>query len=136
MCGEEITVEYDSEDIRFINAYLSDGSFIGSLQASPPWHLQPNSIRLRAAIHSLIKKKVLILEYDSNPIDEYLKYCESKSKKEKIVSNRYIEARSALVQHYDETKEEQIATVERKRKRNQTSTDEPYDLPARRRAKY
>lgn len=104
LCGKKISIQFNVDDLRTIKAFFPDGSEIGSLSPSPPWHLYPHSIYVKRAIFSLVNKKHLILSPNVNPVETFLKYHEEQLSNKRRVSNAYIEARRDFTNAFDEVK--------------------------------
>lgn len=134
--GQKITIEFDENDLRIVTAYIN-GSLIGRLKAAPPWHLVPHSLNLRRAIHSCVNKKKINLTPKSNPIEKYADYIERNSKKGRVTSNLYIQARQYLTKYVEELKvyEEQEVEVIQNSKVNNEGLSEPVKLPPPKKAR-
>lgn len=90
LIGRKLIVEIDEDDMRFVKAYLEDGSELGMLKAGGKWWVTKHSRKTRKIINSLISKRILIISSQDDPIQVYLKYLSTqnggtKKKKKKVI---------------------------------------------------
>ncbi|HAF0292536.1 TPA: hypothetical protein G9C53_004936 [Salmonella enterica subsp. enterica serovar Typhimurium var. 5-] len=83
LIGTKLTFEVDIEDLRYVRAYLPNGSEIGLLKAQGKWGIRKHSLRIRKAINKLIYRKELYFLAEDDPIQIYHDYLAEKGKKNK-----------------------------------------------------
>lgn len=88
--GEKITLVVNVRDIRRVQAYLSNGTCIGTLIADDPWLRQPHSLRTRRAIMKLVKNGELSRE-TYNPVGDHLNYLVERAKLTRRDRNRLLQ---------------------------------------------
>ncbi len=77
---EKVTAFYDGNDIRTLDIYRKDGSFVGKCRAPRIWMQRPLSIRTRKKIMSLVKeKKISAIDPHTEYFNYLLKHKESPS---------------------------------------------------------
>ncbi|MFW8589699.1 hypothetical protein ACOI22_02740 [Glaciecola sp. 2405UD65-10] len=144
LCGKKIIIQFNADDLRTVKVFLPDGSEIGNLTPSPPWHLYPHSIYVKRAIFSLINKKSIVLSPTVNPVETFLKYHEDQLKNKKQITSSYIEARRDLTNAFDEVKsgtndlhrtQERLRKLELNDGEKSKNTSVKNDLPPKKRAK-
>jgi hypothetical protein len=74
-----LTVEIDELDMRSVEAYLPDGSSLGTLMATGGWEKTKHSRRTRKAINKLMRDRMLIIAHSDDPIVAFLRYQEKKA---------------------------------------------------------
>lgn len=56
LTNERIEIRFDEQDIRHIQAYRLDGTYIGELRAPRSWQLFAHSVKTRVRIHAFLRK--------------------------------------------------------------------------------
>jgi len=93
--GKKVTLVVNTEDIRYVACFLSDGTSIGLLAADEPWLRQRHSLRTRQAIMKLIKAGQLPRE-TYNPIGDHLIYLKKRAAQSRRDRNKLLkQAREA-----------------------------------------
>lgn len=80
LIGKKITILVNIDDIRFIKAFLEDGSELGKLSAIGKWGIRAHSLRDRKSINKLHKSNNIQIPHNEDPIDIYHQYLSSKAK--------------------------------------------------------
>ncbi len=91
LVGTKLDLQVNLEDIRFIKAYLPDGSEFGLLTANGKWGVIPHSLQLRKQINKLVNRRLLHFTTSDDPIEIYQRYLESELKKSKSARNKIAE---------------------------------------------
>ncbi|MGD6779368.1 hypothetical protein ACQCT3_06635 [Sutcliffiella horikoshii] len=89
-----LSLKIDTEDLRFITAFLPDGSELGILTANGKWGIRKHSLKLRKVINNLIKKGEIRLAFDDDPLDFYHDYLREKGAKNKNSRNQIAQMQS------------------------------------------
>lgn len=74
LIGKPLTVEIDESDMRSVEAFLPDGSPLGTLTATGGWEKTKHSRRTRKAINKLVRARLLILAHSDDPVIAFLQY--------------------------------------------------------------
>ncbi|MGG3871113.1 hypothetical protein [Brevibacillus laterosporus] len=115
MIGEQIFLLVNTNDIRFLKAYLKDGSELGYFTATGKWGVSPHSLQMRKQINGLVRKKILYYFQYEDPIDALHKYLE-----EKATNNKKSRTRLAATQRYLEEQQYSHPQEKEKQKKNRT----------------
>lgn len=91
LIGIELTLVINTEDLRVIRAFLSDGSEFGYLTASGKWGVSPHSLVERKAINKLRNDGKISFTQYQNPVVVYHEFIKKKSLKSKRYRNRHAE---------------------------------------------
>ncbi len=91
LVGTKLDLQINLEDIRFIKAFLPDGSEFGLLTATGKWGVIPHSLQLRKQINKLVNRKLIHFTTSDDPIEIYQRYLESELKKSKSARNKMAE---------------------------------------------
>jgi putative transposase len=105
LVGTKLTLEIDTDDLRYLRAYLPDGGELGILKAQGKWAIRKHSLKIRKSINSLNYRGLLHFLNEDDPIEIYHNYLKTKAKE-----NR--NSRTKLVQFEHGCKEETISKVE------------------------
>ncbi|TPG81259.1 transposase [Brevibacillus laterosporus] len=97
MIGEQIFLLVNTDDIRFLKAYLKDGSELGYFTPTGRWGITPHSLQMRKQVNGLARKKLLHYTNLDDPIDALHKYLEVKA-----TNNKKYRTKLAAVQRYQE----------------------------------
>lgn len=89
LIGQEVSLLIDTEDLRFVRAYLPDGSFLGELRAHGQWSVTAHSIRTRRAINAARRGGVIHFSAMQNPVDCWRDHLASQAKKRSAAANEY-----------------------------------------------
>ena len=68
LIGEEVMVEIDEEDMRQVELYLMDGTYMGPLTAAGQWSRTKHDRKTRKAINSALVSRELILGDLDDPV--------------------------------------------------------------------
>lgn len=79
LIGKRITILINVDDIRFIKAFLEDGSELGTLSAIGKWGIRAHSLRERKSINKLSKSSIIQIPFNEDPIDIYHQYLHSQA---------------------------------------------------------
>ncbi len=74
LIGKTLTVEIDESDMRSVEAFLQDGSRLGTLTATGGWEKTKHTRRTRKAINKLVRARLLILAHSDDPVVAFLEY--------------------------------------------------------------
>lgn len=88
LVGQELTLLVNTDDIRTIRAFFSDGSELGYLRAYGIWGITPHSLRTRKAINKLKKDRKIFFNQYQNPFEIYHEYITQKAKTNKGQRNK------------------------------------------------
>jgi len=80
---KRISIVVNTEDLRYIKAYLENGEEIGALRAKGKWAVHPHTIEVRKQINKLKNKRLIHFTSEDDPIDIYLTYLKNKAKSSK-----------------------------------------------------
>jgi putative transposase len=73
LVGRQLLVYINSDDLRSVRAFLPDGAELGILEAQGMWRIVPHNLKLRREIRKGSDTRRYKGEFDSNPIESYLK---------------------------------------------------------------
>lgn len=79
LIGKKLDLVIDIDDIRFLKAYLPDGSELGKLVASGYWGKTKHSLAIRKAIYQLKNRKLIHFTNKDDPIQIYDNYLREKA---------------------------------------------------------
>lgn len=143
LIGQKVwIVSHYEDDARLVECTTTDAHSLGILNAAPPWHKLPHSIKVRKLINSLIYKKKFLLSKNQDAIEAFLDFCETLKNHKLPVYPGYLEIRRILSQQAQNLQEQSfISTFPLKQvvdgNKNIESTDKTEledNLPARRMA--
>lgn len=77
LIGTTLDLLVNVEDLRFLRAFLPDGSELGLLKATGKWGVTPHSLQLRKAINQARNKKLIHYTSTDDPIEIYRNYLHS-----------------------------------------------------------
>ncbi|WP_342529258.1 hypothetical protein MKY80_11535 [Lysinibacillus sp. FSL R5-0849] len=86
LVGKKLILAVNIDDIRFVKAYLEDGSELGNLTATGKWGLRHHSLRERKAINRLKNNGEIHINISDDPIEIYHNYLMKNSSSKKIRS--------------------------------------------------
>ena len=89
----------DEDDARYASVSTTQGLYLGTVRAAPPWHQAPHTLYIRQAIRTLHKRRLLHLSSHCDAIEELVHYAESSPDKKLPVHPAYLEARRVLQSH-------------------------------------
>ncbi|WP_413380789.1 hypothetical protein [Alkalihalobacillus sp. 1P02AB] len=101
LIGKKLILTIDIEDIRFLDAYLEDGSSIGKLRVSGQWGLTKHSLKLRKEIYKLATKKLIQFTYQDDPIIVYQEYLKEKAQTNKAARNKLKSIQNSLLEEVE-----------------------------------
>ncbi|RSK49681.1 hypothetical protein [Bacillus canaveralius] len=90
LIGTTLALEVDTEDVRYIKAYLPDGGELGILRAQGKWCLRKHSLRIRKAINKLIYRGELHFLNEDDPIQIYHDFLKEKAKSNRNIRNKLV----------------------------------------------
>ena len=118
LLGKNLTLSVNPQDLRFIIAYLEDGSELGVLRANGKWGEILHSLKTRQEINQLKEKLILHFTTYDDPIQIYINYLQKKSKEKSSVSKlaRLNEEKKAhsLLNNYINMDLEEFSSIEYK----------------------
>ncbi|QDX94072.1 hypothetical protein EEL30_18340 [Brevibacillus laterosporus] len=115
LIGQEIILLVNTKDIRFLKAFLNDGSELGYFTATGRWGITPHSLQMRKQINALSRKKLLSYTQLDDPIEALQNYLVSKAS-----NNKKSRTKLAATKHYRD--QNPISSVD-KSKDNQTNSE-------------
>ena len=124
LVGENLTLLVNLSDLRFIKAYLSDGSEFGILTAKGKWALKEHTLKMRKEINKLKNNKEIDFGMFDDPIEIYHQYLINKSIDNKPVRNKL--ATLNKLQNQDQTRNKKDKTNIKKSTKNKNLT--PTDI--------
>jgi hypothetical protein len=100
LVGESIwIVNHLEDDARVVLASTRDGTPIGVLRASPPWHRTPHSLAIRSAVNTLERQRRLVLASGGDALMSFIDFVEASPKGKLPVHPSYLELRRILMEH-------------------------------------
>jgi len=96
MIGKKLKLVINSEDIRFIKAYLEDGSELGLLVAHGSWGRIKHSLKIRKEVYKLKNKKLIQFTEREDPIDIYQDYLRDKAINTKQYRNKLLDVEKSI----------------------------------------
>jgi hypothetical protein len=96
LINRKLRIYYDVRDIRAVKAFFEDGTELGILTASRPWHITPHSLRIRQEIFRLVAERKLIVERDECPVVAWGRYKWRQAKGNKRAANALAKHQSDL----------------------------------------
>lgn len=103
LIGKKLDLVINIDDIRFLTAYLPDGSELGKLVGSGYWGKTKHSLVLRKEIFSLRNKKLIHFTSKDDPIRSFQKYLKEKAVDRKRYRNKLNSLEKSLLNE-DDTK--------------------------------
>ncbi len=143
----------DENDARYASVSSTQGLYLGTVRAAPPWHQTPHTLYMRQSIRALETRRLVHLSNSCDAVEELVRYAETSADKKLPPHPAYLEARRVLAS-YAESLEGQ-SMVARSKPTHGTAThhslpgqtvlapvparikaiDKPVPLPAPRKAK-
>ncbi|NOU96209.1 hypothetical protein GC093_23715 [Paenibacillus sp. LMG 31456] len=71
LIGTKLRIQVNVDDIRYLRAFLPDGTELGTLVVVGKWSETPHSLKLRQQIHRLKEKKIIHYSKYDDPIAVY-----------------------------------------------------------------
>ncbi|MDQ0914661.1 hypothetical protein [Paenibacillus sp. V4I5] len=103
LIGSKLNIHVNVDDIRFLRAFLPDGTEFGILTVAGKWSEMPHSLKLRQQIHRLKEKKVIHYSKYDDPISVYQIYMTNMAlQKDKSSVNRLAQIRRLQQQKAEE----------------------------------
>ena len=100
LIGKNLWLHIENEDdARYASVSTSQGIYLGTVRAAPPWHQTPHTLYMRQAIRTLEKRRLLHLSTSCDAIEELVRYAESSPDKKLPPHPAYLEARRVLQSH-------------------------------------
>ncbi|MGR5863218.1 hypothetical protein ACT7CY_27485 [Bacillus pacificus] len=88
LINKSLELLINTDDLRVIKAFLTDGSELGNLTAIGKWGVNPHNLRTRKAINKLKNNKMIHFNQYEDPINVYQNYLEKESIKNKSSRNK------------------------------------------------
>lgn len=88
LIGKKLDLVVNIDDLRFITAYLPDGSELGKLVGSSYWGKTKHSLAIRKEIYKLKNKKLIHFTLKDDPIQMFEKYLRGKAVTHKSYRNK------------------------------------------------
>jgi Integrase core domain. len=88
LIGLTVDLLIDTDDIRSLKAFLTDGSELGIFTASGKWGVVPHNLQTRKQINKLKREKLLQLSTMEDPIEVYHRYLEKRALDNKSDRNK------------------------------------------------
>jgi len=102
LIGKQLSLRINTEDLRFINAYLPDGAALGTLRANGLWSVTPHSVRTRRAINAARRAKQLHFGSAQNPVDCWLEFLASQASSKPKAANDLTRAQRQITSSPEE----------------------------------
>ncbi|TPG75985.1 hypothetical protein EEL32_23920 [Brevibacillus laterosporus] len=83
LIGAQIFLLVNTQDLRFLQAFLKDGSELGYFTATGKWGITPHTLQMRKQVNRLLRKKLLFYSTLDDPIEALQKYLEDKASRDK-----------------------------------------------------
>lgn len=117
-------VHHKEDDARIALASTQDGTSLGVLRASPPWHISPHSLALRKIIHQSQLKGKFQIAPGADGIETFLNFVESQPAKKLPIHPAYLEARRILASAADQFIGDSMLQAAQERMRNDVPQQE------------
>lgn len=137
-------VNHLEDDARIAMAFMLNGMHLGVIRAAPPWHRLPHSLDVRRAINSCIHNRSIFIASGTDPIAEFIGFCEECRNHKLPVHPAYLKIRRILaheaVTEEHSIKEETFKDASKGRSLAKppspelTASEIKVDIPARRKA--
>lgn len=112
LVNTKITLRINIEDLRFIKAYLPDGSELGLLKAQGKWSIRKHSLKVRKTINKLSNNGELKFLMDDDPIEIYHNHLKEKAKNNKQARNQIAKHQREMQEKFKEEAEKHNNLVE------------------------
>jgi putative transposase len=106
LIGMKLDLIINTEDLRVIRAYLTDGSEFGTLTAAGKWGISPHTLQIRKQINKLRSQKLLHYTSADDPIECYHRYLEEKAKSNKTSRNKLADLKRKQKDHTNKDPQE------------------------------
>lgn len=90
LIGKLLSLHVNTEDLRFIAAFLPGGAALGTLRAHGLWSVTPHSLRTRRAINSARRTRQLHISPNQNPINCWLDFLATQATRKPKAANALI----------------------------------------------
>lgn len=109
LVNEKIKLLINTEDLRTIEAFRSDGTSYGILTAAGQWGITPHSLKFKDAMNKFKRKRYFsYTEYD-DPMDKFQEFLETQAINDKALRNLLAEVKSYKKKyHVDSIKAETV----------------------------
>ncbi|MCM3575289.1 hypothetical protein M3172_18995 [Mesobacillus subterraneus] len=104
LIGKTLDLVINIDDVRFLTAYLPDGSELGKLVGSGYWGKTKHSLALRKEIFSLRNKKLIHFTTKDDPIKAFQQYLKEKAITHKRYRNKLNSLEKTLANEQEVTK--------------------------------
>ncbi|MEK3934442.1 hypothetical protein MKY41_03910 [Sporosarcina sp. FSL W7-1349] len=107
----------NTDDLRVIKAFLTDGSELGNLSAFGKWGITPHDLRTRKAINKLKSNSLIHFTQLEDPIQVYQNYLEKEAQKNKTNRNRLASLKKeqkSKENRYPKTKSDEVGGTQNK----------------------
>lgn len=109
----------NEDDARYASVSNTQGYYIGTIRAAPPWHQTPHTLYMRQAIRALEKRRLLHLSNSCDAVEELVRYAESSADKKLPSHPAYLEARRVLTGHAESLAGQSMVALVKAEKENQ-----------------
>lgn len=95
LIGTELSLRVNVDDVRFLKAFLPDGSELGTLIATGNWSWKAHSLKVRKEIMKLKRNRFIHFTIYDCPVTSYQLYLEQNSSKKRNV-NKAVQVKRAI----------------------------------------
>ncbi|KPB06372.1 hypothetical protein [Bacillus sp. CHD6a] len=100
LVNTKVALKVNIEDLRYITAYLPDGSELGLLKAQGKWCIRKHSLKIRKTINKLAYRREIKFLLDDDPIEIYHNYLLEKAKTNKKARNQIAKHQKEIEEKY------------------------------------
>lgn len=87
MVNEKVTILVNTEDLRTVEVFRSDGSRYGTFRAAGKWGIRPHSLKIKDTINKFKRERYFsYTEYD-DPMDKFQEFLETRAITDKALRN-------------------------------------------------
>ncbi|MBY6035775.1 hypothetical protein KUV80_03890 [Fictibacillus nanhaiensis] len=90
LVGKKLKIVINTEDLRFFKVFSPNGAEMGLVKAKGKWGLRKHSLQIRKQINKLLRKKLIRLAHEDDPIEILFEYLRTKSKNNRAARNQYV----------------------------------------------
>lgn len=110
LIGQKLILYIDPQDPRSIEAFFSDGSELGVLDAKGFWGRTPHTLEMRRAIMRARNRQLIRYTENDDPIHIYMDYLNKEAVKSKKARRHLIKAKKALEQDTRKCSDQPVET--------------------------
>lgn len=123
LIGQKLSLYVNTEDLRFVKAFLTDGSEFGVLTAVGKWGVTPHSLELRKQVNKLSHRKLIHFTSMDDPIEVYQRYLSSAGKSKKRERTRLANLQRKKKQSKDTKNLEKVRLTENTKQHQQNDIE-------------